>query len=157
MEGNFRKSRQKVSHAFYSMSSAMLILHAEITWIFPVSQWMDGIFIAGVVFFPKAGSMHLVMEDMSERSCLQLRIIGTTRLMSSKKSDYYNSSLLSPGSRLWAHLWNQVIKFTFAIILQSSDSLLFSRRYTLTKQNNHEGFASKGYFKQVVWRCCSFS
>lgn len=48
------------------MSSAVLNLHTEITWILPVFHCIDGIFIVGEVLLPKAGSVPLVMEDMSE-------------------------------------------------------------------------------------------
>lgn len=122
---------------------------------FPVFHWMDRVFIAKVMLFPQAGSIHLAMEDMSERSCLQLSIIETIRLVSSKKRDYYNSLLLSPGSRLWAYLWNQVkSKVSFLPLFCNHQILSYSK--ILTKQNK-QGFANKGDFKQVVWRYCWFS
>lgn len=104
---------------------------------------------------PKLALSTLAMEGLSERSCLQLSIIETIRLVSSKKRDYYNSLLLSPGSRLWAYLWNQVkSKVSFLPLFCNHQILSYSK--ILTKQNK-QGFANKGDFKQVVWRYCWFS
>lgn len=52
------------------MSSEMLNLYAKNNLESSVLHWMDGIFIGWSGAPPKAGFIHLVMEGISEGSCL---------------------------------------------------------------------------------------
>lgn len=102
--------------------------------------------LAGVVLSPRLAVFTWWWKDVWG-IFLIIELLGSTRLVSSKERSYYSSLLLSAGSRLLAHLWNQVIIHSchyFAVIRVS----LFFQRYIPTKQSKQEGFANKEILKK---------